>query len=176
MKISMEILLRNIPVEGLELTYEADPTQLQLVEEGIGFEGLIHVQVSISKQKETVFVTGHADAKLVLECSRCLKKLPFPLDLGIQAEYLSRPSLRGHEEHELKPEELDVIFYSGDSIQFDDLIREQILLAIPMHPLCALACRGLCPRCGQDLNIGECLCARNEPDPRFSVLKHHFKK
>ena len=172
----MEVLLRDIPVEGLELTYEADPSQLQLVEEGIGFEGLIHVQLSISKQQATVFVTGHTDTLLVLECSRCLKKFPYPLDLWIQAGYLSTGFLRGHEEHELKPEELDVIFYSGDTLQFDYLIREQIILAIPMHPLCAPACRGLCPRCGQDLNIGNCLCARIEPDPRFSVLKNHFKK
>ena len=172
----MEILLRDVPTEGLELTFEADPSHLHLVEEGMNFQGLIHVQLSISKQQDTVFVTGHADTLLVLECSRCLRKFPYPLDLGIQAEYLSTGSLRGYEEHELNPEELDVIFNSGDTIQFDDLIREQIILAIPMHPLCAPACQGLCPRCGQDLNIGNCLCARIEPDPRFSVLKNHFKK
>ena len=172
----MEILLRDIAGEGLEVTYKADPSQLQLVEEGIGFEGLIHVKLSISKQQDTVFVTGHTDTLLVLECSLCLKKFPYPLDLGIQAEYLSTGSLGAREEHELKPEELDVIFYSGDTIEFDDLIREQIILAIPMHPLCAPTCRGLCPRCGQDLNIGKCLCAQLEPDPRFSLLKNHFKK
>lgn len=171
----MEVFLRDIPAEGIDLTFEADPSHLQLVEEGIGFEGLVHVQLSISKQQDTVYLTGHIEAELVLDCSLCLKKLPYPLSLGMQAEYLSTRFLSAREEHELKPEELDVIFYSRDAIQFDDLVREQILLAIPMHPLCAPVCRGLCPRCGQDLNVGQCRCTRTEPDVNFSVLKNYFK-
>ncbi len=172
----MEILLRDIPSQGLDLDFEADPSNLDLLEEGIGFEGLIHVHLSVSKQQEMVFVTGRAQTKLLLECGRCLKKFPCPLNLGIQAEYLSSKSLPAQEEYELKPEEMDVIFYSGDTIQFDDLIREQIILSIPMHPLCTPACLGLCPQCGQDRNRGNCQCKENDMDPRFSVLKNYFKK
>lgn len=173
---SMEILLRDIPPEGLDLDFKADPSNLGLLEEGISFEGSIHVQLSVSKQQEMVFITGRTETQLLLECGRCLKKFPCPLNLGIQAEYLSAKSLPAQEERELKPEERDAIFYSGDTIQFNDLIREQIILAIPMHPLCAPGCLGLCPRCGQDRNLGNCHCAQNEPDPRFSILKNYFKK
>ncbi|MCI0529918.1 MAG: DUF177 domain-containing protein [Nitrospira sp.] len=172
----MEILLRDILSQGLDLDFEADPSNLDLLEEGIGFEGLVHVHLSVSKQREMVFVTGRAQTQLLLECGRCLKKFPCPLNLGIQAEYLSSKSLPTQEEQELKPEEMDVIFYSGDTIQFDDLIREQIILAIPMHPLCTPGCLGLCPRCGQDRNKGDCQCKASDLDPRFSILKNYFKK
>jgi uncharacterized protein len=172
----MEILVRDIPPHGLDLDFEADPLNLDLLEDGIGFEGLIRVHLSVSKQQEMVFVTGRTQAQLLLECGRCLKKFPCPLNLGIQAEYLPSKSLPAQAEHELKPEEMDVIFYSGDTIQFDDLIREQIILAIPMHPLCTPGCLGLCSRCGQDRNKGNCQCKESETDPRFSVLKDYFKK
>ncbi len=172
----MEILLRDISPEGLDLDFEADPSNLDLLEEGIGFEGLIHVQISVSKQQQMVFVTGRTQTQLLLECGRCLKKFPCPLNLGRQAEDLSSKSMPDQEEYELKPEEMDVILYSGDTVQLDDLIREQIILAIPMHPLCTPDCRGLCPRCGQDRNKGNCQCKESDPDPRFSTLKNHFKK
>jgi uncharacterized protein len=172
----MEIVLRDIPPEGLDLDYEADPGHLDLPEGGIGFEGLIHVQLSVFKQQESVFVTGQTQAQLLLECGRCLKRFPCPLNLGIHARYLPAGAVDIGEEKELKREDMDVIFYSGDTLQFDDLIREQIILAIPMHPICTPGCQGLCSRCGQDLNIKNCHCTQNEPDARFSVLKGYFKK
>jgi uncharacterized protein len=172
----MEILLRDIPSQGLDLDFEVDPSSLDLLEEGIGFEGLIHAHLSVSKQQEMVFVTGRVQTKLLLECGRCLKQFPCPLDLGIQAEYLSSKSRPAQEEYELKLEEMDVIFYSVDTIQFDDLIREQLILSIPMHPICTPNCLGLCPQCGQDRNKGNCQCKENEMDLRFSILKDYFKK
>lgn len=137
---------------------------------------MIQVHLSISKQRDAVFVTGRTQTDLVLECGRCLKKFVTPLNLGIYVQYLAEGSVELQEEQELKREDLDVLFYSGDVLQFDPMIREQILLAIPMHPVCAPGCLGLCPRCGQDLNVRGCNCVRNEPDPRFSVLKDYFKK
>jgi uncharacterized protein len=172
----MEILVRDIPPQGLDLDFESDPSSIDLLEEGIGFEGSIHVHLSVSKQQEMVFVRGQARTHLLLECGLCLKKFTSPLNLGIHAEYLPSQSLPAQEEHELQPEEMDVVFYSGDTIQFGDLIREQIILAIPMHPLCTPNCQGLCPRCGQDRNKEVCQCQEKDADPRFSVLKNYFKK
>ena len=171
----MEILLRDIPPEGLDVSFETDPAQLDLVETRAGFQGMIHAQLSISKQGDLVFVTGRTETHLVLECGLCLKKFPCPLNLGIHAQYLSVDSEEVQNEPELKHDDMDVIFYSGDTLQFDDLIREQIFLAIPMHPVCTPGCLGLCPRCGQDLNKKNCHCAQNERDARFLILKEFFK-
>lgn len=172
----MEIFVRDIPLEGLELAYDADPFQLELVGEGVGFEGLIHAELSVSKQQDLVFVTGRTTARMVLECGRCLKKFSLPMDLGIHVEYI--PSVTGGgngQEHELKSEDLDVIFFTGETIDLDALIRDQVILAVPMRPICLPTCRGLCPRCGQDLNMATCSCATSEPDARFSILKNYIK-
>lgn len=173
---AMEIRLHEIPPEGLELAFKLAPAALGLHEAGVGCEVPVSVQLSVIKGEGVVFATGRIQSQLVLQCVRCLKATPFKLNVGVQAEYVASEALGGKEEHELTRKELDMVFYSGDSILFDDLIREQVLLTIPTYPLCRPDCRGLCARCGQDLNESDCGCRRSEPDPRFAVLKDYFKK
>ena len=67
-------------------------------------------------------------------------------------------------------DDVDFAPFEGDEIDLGELFREQILLAIPMTPLCREECKGLCPVCGADLNAGECSCERGEIDPRWSAL------
>ena len=174
----MEVQLRDIPDEGLDLAFDlgAEPLEF-LKKEGIGFEGPIPVQLSVLKVGEgALFVSGRINGRIALECVRCLKGVPFPLGVGVQAQYLSSESLKDQEECELRREEMDVVFYSGSTIRFNDLIQEQILLSIPMQSLCREDCRGLCPQCGQDCNTTQCGCRGGSPEPRFSVLKDYFKK
>lgn len=172
----MEIQLHDIPPEGLELDFEQTQAGLGLSDEGLAFEAPLQVHLSVMKDKEGVFVTGHLQGRLALECVCCLKAASFPLSTGLQAHYLSSDSLSEQEEHELRREEMDIIFYSGPTLDFDDLLREQVLLSVPMHPLCNPDCRGLCPQCGQNLNTAACGCEQDILDPRFSVLKDYFKK
>lgn len=169
-------MLRDIPAEGLDLSFEMDPAALQLAEGNLGFGGTVHVELSVSRQEDMVFVTGRAVAGAILECVRCLKQFAYPLAVGIQAEYVAAAEAPGEEEHELGRQELDVMYYTGEAVPLDDLIREQILLGIPVYPLCAAGCLGLCQRCGRDLNTGQCQCRGAEGDPRFSILKDYFKK
>ena len=63
----------------------------------------------------------------------------------------------------------------GDVIDLDEILREQIILALPMYPRCSPECRGLCPVCGIDLNQETCDCQRDEIDPRLAVLKTFTK-
>jgi len=60
---------------------------------------------------------------------------------------------------------------SSDSFQIDDLVRETIILALPLKPLCSEDCKGLCPVCGTDLNKSQCNCIKKETDPRWEKLK-----
>jgi uncharacterized protein len=80
------------------------------------------------------------------------------------------------EQRELKSAELDTVFYSDDLIETDDLLREQLILNLPMKPLCSPDCKGFCPRCGADLNISGCGCETKETDSRFEVLKQLKKE
>lgn len=171
----MELLLQEIPAEGLALDFELEPEQLEFSQEGFDFEGAIRVQLSVLKHGQSVFINGQLEGSMRLECNRCLKRSPFSLSTGIHAEYLSASLLNNKTEHELKPDEMDVIFYQGDRLRFGELIREQILLSVPMHHLCGPDCRGLCQQCGQDLNVGVCGCPEPGGDPRFSALRSYFQ-
>jgi uncharacterized protein len=162
----MRVAIRTIPKDGLPLEYQADPTPLDLVEEGIGFDGPIGVRLRVTKQDETVRLAGLVEAPAVLRCVRCLTEFRFPLRLPVSAEYTPKPLVPAparSEEYGLTREELDVRYYEGEELEADDLVREQILLSFPMHPLCRPDCRGLCPSCGQDLNEGSCGCTKEGP-------------
>ena len=77
--------------------------------------------------------------------------------------------------NEVKSEELDLDFYSGEELDLLDLIKEQIELNLPMKPLCDDACKGICPKCGTDLNVKSCTCSVKDIDPRFESLKKLIK-
>ncbi|MBM4129290.1 MAG: DUF177 domain-containing protein, partial [Nitrospira sp.] len=83
--------------------------------------------------------------------------------------------LKAEEEHELRSEELDMGFYSGGGLDLLDLIKEQVMLNLPMKTLCAELCKGICPQCGADLNTGTCECEAKTIDPRLAVLKNLIK-
>jgi uncharacterized protein len=79
------------------------------------------------------------------------------------------------EEVELEEEDTRTAFFTGTKLAIADVLREQILLALPMKVLCRVDCKGLCPVCGMNLNSGTCTCSREEFSPHMDVLLE-FKK
>jgi len=71
---------------------------------------------------------------------------------------------------------MDVDFYKEGLIDTEDIIRDQILLNIPMKPLCSEDCKGLCTICGTDLNYSECGCIVQEIDPRMAILQSLLRR
>jgi len=176
----MEILLKDIPDQGLDIDYEEDPHLLDLVDETVGFKDKIAIRGGLSKAGETVLLAGWLAARLILPCSRCAKDFTFPLHLELTTQFLPlvQDSMTGSSEdaHGVAEED-DPHFYRGQSVVLDDVIREEVILAIPMRPLCGPDCKGLCVRCGQDLNIGACNCSRDEaasPTNR-TIIKNNKK-
>lgn len=171
----MAIKLNEIPPEGLTLNLAAS---VDLHRSG-GELTAYTVTLKISRTAGASFrVRGRVKSSPILECSRCLRGFEFPIDIDFDFELEPSSVLGSEPEHELERSELDVDFYEGDEIDSDDIVREQILLALPMVPLHSEQCKGLCPVCGTDLNIADCGCKRDmsgELSP-FSVLKDIFRK
>jgi uncharacterized protein len=71
----------------------------------------------------------------------------------------------------VEDDDLDTSYYRDDCIDLNELLREQFYLALPMKPLCAEECRGLCSQCGSNLNLASCGCAPGWTDPRLAALK-----
>jgi uncharacterized protein len=175
----MEILLKDIPDQGLDIAYEEEPRLLDLVAENVGFEEKIAIRGRLSKAEETVSLSGWLTARLILACSRCAKDFTFPLYLELATQFLPlvQASTAKPGEGPQDIEEDYLHFYRGQSVLLDDFIREEVILAIPMQPLCDPNCKGLCSRCGQDLNIAACSCPQEEAaSPMSRTVKNNKKK
>jgi len=167
----MKIALADIPEEGLDLEFE------QTIEPG-PFKPLAPVKVALHVDKfgHEVFVRGTVHSLLELECSRCLKVFPYETDLDVDVVYHPLEELRDEERHEIKDDELDTDFYKGDELDIDELVKEQVILSIPIKPLCSETCRGICASCGTDLSTDTCTCETRETDPRLEILKQLLDK
>ncbi|GAK61438.1 hypothetical protein U27_01338 [Candidatus Vecturithrix granuli] len=132
----------------------------------------IHLDAQVRKVREEVVIEGQVLAWIQMSCARCLKPHQVHLDDSFEVKYLPYPKeLDSVEEIELNETDMSIIYYTGEDINLTELVREQVLLLLPVKPLCKTDCAGLCPSCGKDLNEGPCFCAKKPVDHRFAVLK-----
>ncbi len=165
----MKIFIPDIPDEGLELEL-----QQQVDSEAVISPVTAHLK--IEKVGSEVIVKGDLNADIRIECSRCLKEFFSIINILVDVVYHPVEELKGEEKHEVRAEELDMDFYTGDELDIDSLINEQMVLNLPMKPLCNDQCKGICVKCGADLNAGECACEKKKTDPRLEVLKKLLKE
>lgn len=117
-------------------------------------------------------VTGTAGTTLELQCGRCLEDFPLRVDAAFELRYVPLAKEAAAEsEREISEDDLTTAFYSEGMLDLIDLMREQFQLALPMKPLCAQSCRGLCSHCGANLNRADCGCKPVWEDPRLAPLK-----
>ena len=153
------------------LKLEENSEVLGLCAEGASFEEPVKVDLSLSKIGTQLICRGEVRTSIRLECSRCLSVYDQPiisnLDFVIDFGESPLPIYRDKSEE-------DNYFIADPSsgfFQIDDLVRETILLVLPLKPLCSEDCKGLCPVCGTDLNKSQCSCVKEETDPRWEKLK-----
>ncbi|MCL6449796.1 MAG: DUF177 domain-containing protein [Acetobacteraceae bacterium] len=119
-------------------------------------------------------ILAHVRAQVVaeLECARCLERFRTPVEVDYEEEYREgrppAPVPGGPRETALTGEDLRTVFFEGDFVDFGPDVRENLALALPMKPVCREECRGLCPRCGRNLNRGPCGCP---PEPAGTALE-----
>lgn len=162
----MKILLSDIPDEGLDLEFRED---LDLAH--LRSLSPVKAKLRLEKVGPEVLVKGEVGSRVELQCSRCLKNFPKDIAANLNVMYRPLEELEGEDKHEVKEDELDIGFYRNDELDLQELMTEQVILSVPMKPLCSESCRGICPKCGADLNVSECGCEAKEPDPRLAVLK-----
>jgi len=114
---------------------------------------------------------GRLSAGLELQCARCLE--PLRQDVKRDFELLYRPlgADAGRDELSVTDAEAEIGYYQGDGLLLEDVLREQVLLALPLKVTCRDDCKGLCPQCGKNLNHEQCSCSIEVEDPRWAALK-----
>jgi uncharacterized protein len=114
---------------------------------------------------------GDLSVGLDLQCARCLE--PVRQEVRRDFELLYRPlgADAGRDELSVTDAEAEIGYYQGEGILLEDVLREQVLLALPLKITCREDCKGLCPHCGKNLNQEQCSCAAPLEDPRWAALK-----
>ncbi len=164
----------RIEVESLEKpgklsqVYEVDSLSL---DEEVRLLEPVEVHGRARRSGAEVELRGELCTKIEVACSRCLKPVILPIRSEFAERFVSAVTWRAEEQHELREEDLDLAIFDGEAIELDDVVREEILLAVPSHVLCREDCKGLCPICGIDRNIGSCTCENKEIDSRWEGLK-----
>jgi uncharacterized protein len=171
----MGIKINDIPPGGLTLELVR---KLDLFDRGTASTEFTAVLSIKPAGSGILHISGRVQSAPVLECSRCLEGFAFGIDTDLNVDLAPVSSLGTEGEHELAGSELDMEFYEGDEIDPLGIIKEQLLISIPMVPLHSPVCKGLCSVCGTDLNKKECGHQRNAPGDfgAFSVLKDLLKK
>lgn len=155
----MKISLARLPVEGtrFERQYQAGELDVSAHE----FE-LIEPPFITGRLKRSgmdVKLEGSLKAVLDVPCDRCLSDVRVTLDQTVNLVFIPLEAERVTKgETELHEADLEFSYYENDELDVDQLIREQLELALPVRVLCQTECRGLCPQCGADLNTNACAC------------------
>lgn len=167
----MRIEVENLTPQGEPFAHTYAEDELSLEEEYARLTGETTIEGRAARKGVEINLGGRIGARVEAACDRCLRPLTLPLDIEFSEFFTPlRPEEDRGEETELKPDDLHLSVYEGDEIDVDDLVREQVLLALPVQFVCREDCKGLCQKCGADLNEGECQCPQGEIDPRWAAL------
>ena len=116
------------------------------------------------------YLKGRMHYEQELACDRCLGPVRVEVDEPLELLILTHEEAPEAAEQELEEKDMSVVHLEGDELDTEPLLLEQLQLNIPMKPLCRPDCKGLCPRCGANLNHETCSCDTHEVDPRWSPL------
>jgi uncharacterized protein len=194
LEITMDLLtpkIADITAEGLSLSADLTGEELGLTDADVSIRGTLAVGLELRAVERTICVTGVVEGMVIRQCVRCLKNFDEPIAFSVRVAYeretkAAAPAAKRDDPRkkkaavpvEVEPQEQndDLYHYTGDHLELAPMLREQLILASPMHPLCAEECLGLCARCGKDLNEGPCHCAAEPTGGPFQVLRSAKQK
>lgn len=166
----MRIDVRELESGPLRMSGEIPQQELNLDPNDLKVWGKIPVALTAEKAGREVRIRGQIQAEVVLLCSRCLEPIRISLTPQFDQFYQRAGSAHLVGEIALQEKDTEIAFFQGDFIEVSDIVREQIVLAVPMKPMCREDCQGLCPFCGRNRNQEACDCRALERDPRLAPL------
>ncbi|MBN1273669.1 MAG: DUF177 domain-containing protein [Candidatus Aminicenantes bacterium] len=170
----MIIDIEKIPQEGLKISREFEFPSTDLVEESAVFLRPLHADLHIKMIGDEIIIKGTITTCVSFICSRCLVPFEFPIDSKFDLIYF--PEERDEFKEQLEKDDLGRLFYHSQNIDLEEIVLEQLNLSFPVKPLCSKNCQGICPVCGKLIQSGECVCVKEDSDPRLDKLKYFIKR
>ena len=173
----MFIEIEDLKQEPLHVRHVFPVGEIKFSHEDAALSEPVAVDFVLTHQDRDLRVDGRLETGIRFRCSLCTKEFSKTFSSTFDLTYLPQPEwVNEGAEIELKYEDMEIAYYDGIALDVNLMVLEQIELAMPMKFVCREDCRGLCCKCGADLNEGSCRCKNEEIDSRMSVLLEFKKK
>jgi uncharacterized protein len=169
--VDMLIELANVKATPIRAEESFDPNDIDLAGEPGVLLDRPQLRAELDRTDSRVRLRGTLISDVQVDCARCLEPVIIHLDMPVKAIFVESEAIDTSPDVEVSDEQLDEAVVDDGVIDLGDLVREQILLALPEQIFCRADCKGLCPRCGENLNLINCKCVDDEIDPRWAALK-----
>ncbi len=154
----MLIAVQELQQHPLHVEKEYAAGEIEVQQPDLERIGPLKVQADARLSGPEIRVHLRIDGIASPNCARCLQPVALPLAHDVRLVYHPVSELTAVNEVEIHTADTEVGFFRGEGVELEDIVREQVLLALPMRTMCNEECRGLCPTCGSNLNHETCDC------------------
>ncbi len=175
------IRIVDIPETGISLNCDVPPDAFPILVEmkhtgECEFISSIKLSAITKAVGKTYCVSGTFDTDVRLICSRCLSEFEKPLketfEMAFAPEEPGTVDNKDDQDKELTAEEIKMMYFDGEEIDLKDALQQQLIMNLSQKPLCKETCKGLCQKCGANLNEENCRCSKDQINSKFEMLKN----
>ncbi len=174
----MEFLITDLEREPIDFDLQLPPGALDLGGEAeqsapLAASGRAELLLEHSGPKDIVAdirLRGRFAGKFQIPCARCIEQVEIPVAADFDLVFRPLGVDADAPERSITASETEIGYYQGDGLLLEDVLREQVLLSLPVRTLCKPDCKGLCPHCGANRNLQPCSCDQGSNDPRWEAL------
>jgi uncharacterized protein len=166
--------IRELEVRKRRFDLEFPAGEIDFGDDQLKQAGALHTEGEAELLNNTlgeIRVRGRLAVEMEAACDRCLEPVRIPLSSEFDLFYRPAPGCDTPHDLAIDEGEAEIGFYEGAGIELSEILREYILLSLPMQRICREQCLGICPHCGQNRNSGACRCAPQNVDDRWAALR-----
>jgi len=165
--------IEEIGEEGLSFSFVLNKDQLKIDQADLSVSVDIAIRGTLTRLSDNCYLNANVRTDVTSSCSRCLDRFSYPIDSSFKSHFVpSDDSYILPGEVELQASDIDTEVYENQKIDITQSVRDGILLEVPVVSLCMENCKGICFKCGNNLNRSDCNCINETfADPRLDVLK-----
>jgi uncharacterized protein len=171
----MFLSVKELELRKIRFDEAFEPGQIDFTEEVLEQATPLRTAGSAELLKHSdgeIRIQGRYTVEMMAQCDRCLGSARFPLDTAFDLYYRPASFIARAEEVEIDEGEAEIGFYEGSGIELEDILREQVLLALPMQRVCSEDCKGICPLCGKNRNETTCDCKVESLRDHWGALRN----
>jgi uncharacterized protein len=171
----MFLSVKEMELRKIRFDESFEPGQIEFASENLEQSSPLHAVGSAEMLKNSggeIRLQGRYSVELTVPCDRCLVTARYPLDTGFDLFYRPVSAIaRNQQEVEIDEGEAEIGFYEHGGLELEDILREQVLLALPMQRVCREDCKGICPVCGTNRNQNACGCTTGTHNDLWGALR-----